>query len=113
MQIRELRKAKGMSLRQLARRSGLPPESVSRSERGITEITLTNLAKLCDGLLIDLPSFFQFAKQPALKNQPSLEMKRATTLLSSLPKQKLRNIVRGLELLLQDSIQKQSKKEEN
>ena len=112
-QIHDLRLARGMSIRQLARRAKLPPESVSRSERGITEITLSGLDKLCRALLVDLPTFFQFAKQHATNKQHSVEIRRAVTLLLSLPNGKLRRVVKGLELFLEETPPPVSKREEN
>ncbi len=65
--IAQLRKARGWSMRELARRSGLPPESISRAERGLNEPSVTSLDKICEGLGIDLPEFFAFAKRPRLE----------------------------------------------
>ncbi len=56
--IRELREQRGWSVRELSRRSKLAPESVSRSERGITEVTITNLSKICTGLGLSVAEFF-------------------------------------------------------
>jgi transcriptional regulator with XRE-family HTH domain len=65
--IAQLRKARGWSMRELARRSGLPPESISRAERGLNEPSITSLDKICEGLGIDLPAFFSFASRPRLE----------------------------------------------
>lgn len=58
--IRSLRTSQHLSLRELSRRSGLAPESVSRSERGAHEISLTNLERLCSALGVTLAQFFDF-----------------------------------------------------
>ncbi len=99
--IRCLREARALSVRELARRSGLPPESVSRSERGITEITLTNLAKLCQGLSIDLPHFFDFASKPDL-TELKPEMRRVMMVLGEVPSTRLARVAKGLELILSE-----------
>ena len=102
--IAELRQAQGLSIRELSRRSDLSPESVSRSERAITEITLTNLAKLCAGLGVDLPSFFAFAKTAAklgaASPSTSPEVRKAAALLVHLAPARRKRVVRALELLL-------------
>lgn len=97
--IRELRTAGGLSLRELARRSGLVPESVSRSERGLTEITITNLAKLCMGLGMDLPSFFEFARRPARTASEPSDLRRAIGLVVTLSHSSLRVAIDRLERL--------------
>lgn len=97
--IRELREGRGWSLRELARRSGLPPESVSRSERGLTEITITSLAKVCAGLEIDLPTFFAFAKDEKL-DRLTPAARRAVSLLRTLGEPHADALVRGLETVV-------------
>ena len=98
--IRELREARGMSLRELSRRSGVAPESVSRSERGVSDVSLTNLARLSRGLGVDLPSFFDFDRLPDL---PSAELRddlaRGLELLRNARPEERRRIVGALELL--------------
>ncbi len=63
--IRLLRTSQHLSLRELSRRSGLAPESVSRSERGAHEISLTNLDRLCTGLGVTMCQFFDFGAPPS------------------------------------------------
>lgn len=62
--LRELRAAKSLSLRQLALRSGVTPEMASRAERGLRSPRIETLAKLCNGLGVDLPAFFAFDRTP-------------------------------------------------
>ena len=95
--IKELRQARGLSLRELARRSGLAPESVSRSERGVNEISLTNLDRLCQGLDVDLPKFFSFAKKIASTGHQSAEL---ASLLRRLPERNRSGVVRALGSLV-------------
>lgn len=100
--IRELREASGLSVRELARRAGLPPESVSRSERAVTEITLTNLARLCAGLGIDLPIFFEFSK--GVSGTQAADTARLTVLLEHLEPDRRRATVKAIETLLSVSL---------
>ncbi len=95
--IKELREARGLSLRELSRRSGLAPESVSRSERGINEISLTNLDRLCRGLGMDLPSFFDFAKKSPVGEQDVVEI---AALLRTLPAKKRSAVFHAIESLI-------------
>jgi len=102
--IKQLRMSNGMSLRELARRSGLPPESVSRSERGVTAITITNLHKICRGLNIDLPAFFSLSGNNPRKEENPPALNRIIGLLSRLSPDSLRNVSKALELLLGSSV---------
>lgn len=96
--IKELREARGLSLRQLARRSGLAPESVSRSERGVNQISLTNLDRLCRGLEVDLPTFFSFAKRVAPAKQGSAD---GAGLLRLIPSENRLRVARALGSLVE------------
>lgn len=98
--IRELREARGMSLRELSRRSGVAPESVSRSERGVNDVSLTNLARLTRGLGVDLPAFFDFDQLPDLSSAELRDdLARAFELLRNAQPEERRRIVGALELL--------------
>ena len=101
--IRDLRAARGLSVRELARRSGIAPESVSRSERAINEITLTNLEKVCSGLGVSLPTFFSFADDGAAGRVPP-DVARVVGLLLHLPPAGRRSAARGLGLLLAGAV---------
>lgn len=97
--IKQLRLARGLSVRGLARVSGLKPESVSRSERGVTEITVTSLAKVCAGLGIDLPTFFQFEGATAVPTMRA-DVQLLAQKLSEMPPDRLRDVARALGVLL-------------
>lgn len=56
--LREAREEQGLSIRQLAKRSGLPTEQLSRAERGISEPSFRTLARVCDGLGVSIGEFF-------------------------------------------------------
>lgn len=98
--IRELREAKGLSVRELARRSGIAPESVSRSERAINEVSLTNLKRICAGLGVTVVGFFDFVQQPRPPSFKVPEARRAAELLDALPEHRRRDVLQALELLL-------------
>jgi transcriptional regulator with XRE-family HTH domain len=98
--IRELREKRGLSVRELARRAGLRPESVSRSERGVTEVTITTLAKLCRALDLDLPGFFAFEAEPPLAGALSADVRRTVALLGALSPEQRGRVAKALEVLL-------------
>lgn len=98
--IRELREAKGLSVRELARRSGIAPESVSRSERAINEVSLTNLQRICAGLGVTVVGFFDFIQQPRPPSFLVPEARRAAELVDALPEHRRRDVLQALELLL-------------
>ena len=57
--IRQLRKLKGLTLEQLARRTETEPSTLSRYEsEGIRNPSVTVLQKICDAVGITLPEFF-------------------------------------------------------
>jgi transcriptional regulator with XRE-family HTH domain len=100
--IRDLRQARGFSLRELGRRSQLPPESISRSERGVTEITLTSLARVCAGLEVTLPEFFGTLALPKAVDSQSSAAIRVLRLLERLPEERQEQVAKALDLLLAD-----------
>lgn len=56
--MRELREARGYSIRQLANRSEVTPEMVSRAERRRKTPSLETLARVCAGLGVSVAEFF-------------------------------------------------------
>jgi transcriptional regulator with XRE-family HTH domain len=102
--IKELREARGMSLRQLSRRSGVAPESVSRSERARSEVSLTNLARIARGLGVSIPEFFDFARTPDTEAvQLEEDAARVVALVRASPPARRARVVAALELLLEDA----------
>lgn len=63
-QIRELRKAKGMTLQALSGASGLSIGYLSQLERGRSTLTIGNLKLLADQLGVHMNWFFQDAPEP-------------------------------------------------
>jgi transcriptional regulator with XRE-family HTH domain len=59
--LTHLAEARGLSQRALAKRAGLPPEVVSRAVRGQHTPSVATLERLCDGLGINLSTFFSDA----------------------------------------------------
>jgi len=56
--LRELRKAKGWTLSRVSEMTGLAPSTLSKVENKQISLTYDNLAKLADGLKIDLADLF-------------------------------------------------------
>ena len=108
--IRDLREARGFSIRELGRRAGLPPESISRSERGITEITLTSLARICAGLQVSLPEFFSSIPPPPPREPQSSAAIRVIHLLESLSVDRQERVAKALDLLLREKRQGRAKR---
>ncbi len=61
--IRKLRQARKMSLRALARASGLSPNALSMIERGRTSPSVSTLYRLADALNVPITAFFQTESQ--------------------------------------------------
>ncbi|MEJ2597073.1 MAG: helix-turn-helix domain-containing protein [Anaerolineales bacterium] len=57
--LRQLREAKDMSIRALARLSGLSANALSMIERGRTSTSVSTLYKLADALEVPITTFFQ------------------------------------------------------
>src|SRR5512143_2752951 len=58
VRLRELREARGISMRALAARSGLSANALSMIERGRTSPSVSTLYKLADALAIPVTEFF-------------------------------------------------------
>ncbi len=59
--LRRLRKERGLSLRGLARASGLSVNAISRIERGESSPTVSSLQRLAEGMEVQLTEFFRLA----------------------------------------------------
>ena len=59
MNIRIIRETKGYSLRELAARSGLSPNAISLTERGINSPTVSSLHRLALALEVPITDFFK------------------------------------------------------
>lgn len=97
--IRELRMERGLSIRQLALRSGLPPEMISRSERAVSSPSMSTLDHVFSGLGVD-PSEF-FAHPTAFRGaSAAASQRRFEALLDGLKAGEQDEVLRGLGLLL-------------
>lgn len=108
--LKFLRESRGWSIRELARHSGLAPESVSRSERGVTEVTITNLVRLCQGLGVTTSEFFAEIEQEPLEGSMQVMAERAPEVLvdefedlrerlETMPATTAKRFIRALEIL--------------
>lgn len=62
-QIKMLRMAKNLTIKQLAEKTDMSIGFISNIERDINSPTVSALQKICTALGVDLPSFFNMAKQ--------------------------------------------------
>lgn len=97
--VRALREAKGLSLRGLAHRAGLSPQVLSRTERALTEVTLTSLGRICEALGVTLPEFFDYGAEPHHPEFRSQAAQRAAKVLSALAPEQASRIAHGLEIM--------------
>lgn len=63
--IREIREAKGYSLRGLAERSGLSLNAINRIERGVSSPTVSSLQRLATALSVPINRFFEIGNEYA------------------------------------------------
>ncbi len=61
--IHQLRRARGLSLRDLSKRSRLSPNAISRIERGTSSPTVTTLHQLATALDVDIVTLFEAAPE--------------------------------------------------
>jgi transcriptional regulator with XRE-family HTH domain len=97
--VRLLREAKGLSIRELSRRSGLAPQVLSRTERAMTEITITSLGRICEALGLTLPEFFEEDAVPHHPEFRSPAAQRAAKVLAALPPEQANRVAHGLETM--------------
>ena len=102
--IRELRTQLGLSMRQLAQRSGLPPEMVSRAERQVSSPSVGTLGQLCKGLGVEPGEFFSRSAKLELTS-PAIAQ-RIQGLVADLTPRQQDEVLRGLELLLEVRVAK-------
>lgn len=100
VRIRELRDARGLSLRALAENCGLSVNAISRIERGESSPTVSSLHRLALGLNVPITDFFRADVQEATILVRRTERRRSRTedvlvesLGSGLPAQKLQPFI--------------------
>jgi transcriptional regulator with XRE-family HTH domain len=64
LHVRTFRERAALTQAALAKRSGLSVDSVRRIERGAFSPSLDSIAKLCAGLQISIPVFFEAFERP-------------------------------------------------
>jgi transcriptional regulator with XRE-family HTH domain len=94
--LRALRLERGLSLRQLAKRSDLSPEMLSRAERGERTPTVETLARACSGLGVSLSAFFSEHRLVVEAREPV-----AVVAVAAPPIEKLKLAVRDIERVLE------------
>jgi transcriptional regulator with XRE-family HTH domain len=94
--IGALRTKAGLSLRELARRSGLGAEVVSRAERGLQTPSVQTLERVCSGLGVSLSEFFG---DGAMTGASVVELQRLAGLLAPLGQDSRRDALKAFELL--------------
>lgn len=80
--IRRLREGAGLSVEQLAERSGMQPEELERIEREMISPALGVLTKICDGLGVRLGRFFDMGPRKYYALVRSSDEKVATRVAS-------------------------------
>ncbi|MBP2075834.1 helix-turn-helix domain-containing protein [Oceanobacillus polygoni] len=59
IEIKQIRKNKKLTLREVSERSGLSKSFLSQVERGISSVTFTSLRKISEGLGVNISLFFE------------------------------------------------------
>lgn len=68
-QIRDLRKAKKLTLKEFSKRCGLSTGHLSQVERGVSEVSLSSLKAIADALEVKISWFFQETDRPCEQEQ--------------------------------------------
>lgn len=82
LQVRALRKAKGLSLRELAGRARLSIGMISQIERGIASPSIRSLRQISDALGVPPSRFFHDGETPPIKEIGKIVRKHARKVLS-------------------------------
>lgn len=76
--LRALRRARNLSQRELARRSGVGSGTISQIEAGATQPSVAVLKKILDGVPMDLAAFFSFelpqARAPVVRRAQMVDI---------------------------------------
>jgi transcriptional regulator with XRE-family HTH domain len=93
--IRELRKARGLTLEELASEAGTGDKFLGAIERGQQSASINTIEKIARGLEVEVYELFEQHKQ----SEAALR-RRATALLKKADAPKLRAIIASLEAML-------------
>jgi transcriptional regulator with XRE-family HTH domain len=75
--LRRFRQRKGLTLREIALRSGLSEGFVSQVERGLSSPSIISLKKLCEALCITLNELFEDHNHPFNEDAPNYAVTKA------------------------------------
>ncbi|MCO7126018.1 helix-turn-helix domain-containing protein [Sporolactobacillus shoreicorticis] len=89
--LRDIRKAKGLSAKQIADEMGIKPPYISDLELGKKGMTINTLERICGVLDVSLVDFFQTDKKPT-----DFDILEAMDGLSEKKKQQLVQFLNGL-----------------
>jgi transcriptional regulator with XRE-family HTH domain len=99
--IRQLRTQQGLTLEQLASAAGLPPESISRVERGRTVASLRSLSRLAHGLGVALAQLVEANPVSVAHVDPiSAEVRGIALLLADEPPEVVEWVQEIVQILL-------------
>ncbi len=100
--IRQIRTGQGLTLEQLSETSGIPPELISRVERGRTLASLRTLAHLARGLGVELAVLLtQDAPGPVDAASLPPEVRGVALLLAGRSPQTVEKVRRVVEIILE------------
>jgi transcriptional regulator with XRE-family HTH domain len=96
--IKEVRKAKGMSQKQIALSIGIDQAQYSRIESGKVEPTISSLEKIATALGVELSAFFssQTALEVSMEDKSLIEKAKLLDELDDEEKNSIFNIIEGL-----------------
>jgi transcriptional regulator with XRE-family HTH domain len=81
LQMRTLRRAKGLSLKQLAEQAGLSIGMVSQIERGISSPSIRSLRQISDALGVPPTRFFHDGEHPPIEEMDKIVRRHARRML--------------------------------
>ncbi len=100
--LRQIRTTQGLTLEQLSDLSGIPPESISRVERGRTLASLRTLDRLARGLAVELPALLsQDAPGPVDATSLPPEVRGIALLLAGKSPRTIEKVRRLIEVVLE------------
>ena len=97
--VYELREKAGLTQAQLAEKSNVSNDTISRIERGIRSPSFEVLERLAKALDVEVRELFNFSNRPFLKNKCPLELIELLNYLSD-KKPKEIEMVRGIAKLI-------------
>src|SRR5262245_34531189 len=99
--LHALRQQQGLTLEQLSELSGIPPESLSRFERGRTVPSLRTLERIALGLGLGLEDLVRFERLPQQAGGLDPEVRGIAELLVGKATRTVKKVRRVVQLLVQ------------